>query len=301
MITRVAAAGLTLLVLVTLPARGGGPPATQRAVADPLEPVERAALYFPRPYKWDEIAAFAARGGTRIDFRTDQGQQTAWLMWPTKPAAPARLWVVCGGNAALALDMEPVRQLLERPKDAFVFVDYPGYGACQGLPSPATVRENVVRSVRLAAKRVGIDVDRNPGAVIAFGHSLGCAAALMAVHEFHLRSAVLCSPFTSTREMSERRYGIPAKGAPFAHQFDNRPPLAEMNADGGRAFVFHGSADEVIPLQMSQTLAAEDPTAVRLTVVAGAGHNDVLSKARKQLAAAAATLCADGAGAHARF
>ena len=292
MTTRPPDIGLTLLAWVTLvglSARGGGPPATQRA--DPLEPIERSALYFPRPYEGGEIAAFLARGGTRVDFRTGQGQQTAWLVWPGKPAPPKRLWVVCGGNAARAIDMEQVRQLVGRPRDAFVFVDYPGYGACQGLPGPDSVRENVVGSVRSAAQRVGLDVDRHPGSVIAFGHSLGCAAALMAVHEFHLRSAILCAPFTSTREMSELRFGIPAKGAPFAHQFDNRPPLAEMNANGGRAFVFHGSADEVIPLQMSRTLAAEDPAAVRLTVVAGAGHNDVLSVAQKRLAAAAAVLC----------
>jgi pimeloyl-ACP methyl ester carboxylesterase len=294
MMTKAGAAGLTLLVGITvvdLPARGGGPPATQRSDPDPLEPLERSALYHPRPYRWDEIAAFLSRGGTRINYRTGQGQQTAWLMWPTKPAPPPRLWVVCGGNGARAIDMEPVRRLIDRPNDAFVLIDYPGYGACQGLPGPASVRENVVRSVREAAKRVGLDVDRDPGAVIAFGHSLGCAAALMAVHEFHLRSAVLCAPFTSTREMSEWRFGIPAKGAPFAQQFDNRPPLAEMNANGGRAFLFHGSADEVVPLQMSKTLAAEDADAVRLTVVDGAGHNDLLSKARKQLAATAAALC----------
>ena len=294
MMTRAVATALTLCVgitLVALPTRAAEPPATQQSKADPLEPVERSALYFPRPYTPDEIAAFLARGGSRLDYRTDQGQQTAWLVWPTKPAPPSHLWVVCGGNGALAIDMEPVRQWVNRPNDAFVFVDYPGYGACQGLPGPATVRDNVVQSVRAAANRVGLDVDRNPGKVIAFGHSLGCSAALMAVHAFHLRSAILCAPFTSTREMSELRFGIPAKGAPFAHQFDNRPPLAEMNANGGRAFLFHGSADAIIPLRMSQTLAAEDAKAVRLKVIAGAGHNDLLTKARKPLAAAAATLC----------
>jgi dienelactone hydrolase len=276
--------------LMSLPARGGGPPATRPAVADPLEPIERAGLYFPRPYQPAEIRSFLAHGGIRLDYHTDQGNQSAWLTWPTRPDVPARLWVVFGGNAARAIDMVMVRRAVDRPMDAFLFVDYPGYGACQGLPDPESVRANVVGSVRSAATRVGLDVDRHAEAVVAFGHSLGCAAALMAVHEFHLRSVILCAPFTSTREMSELRFGLPAKGAPFHHQFDNRPPLAEMNTSGGRAFVFHGAADEVIPVQMSKTLAAEDDAAVRLKVIPGAHHNDLITRAQHQIAAAAASI-----------
>ncbi len=277
--------------LIASPARGGPPAETHRTEADPLEPLERAVIYAPRSYEPAEIDAFLARGGTRLDYHTDQGKQSAWLIWPTRPAVPARLWVVCGGNAARAIDMVTVRRVIHRPTDAFLFVDYPGYGACQGQPDPDAVHENVVGAIRSATKRVGLDVDGHAESVIAFGHSLGCAAALMAVHEFHLPSAVLCAPFTSTREMAEQRFGIPAKGAPFHHQYDNRPPLAEMNVNGGRAFIFHGSADEVIPVQMSKTLAAECPTAVRLMVVNGGRHNDVLTRAAHQIAEAAASIC----------
>ena len=96
----------------------------------------------------------------------------------------------------------------------------------------------------------------------------------MAVQEFHLKSAVLVSPYTSTHEMAELRFGM-AKDAPMYHQMDNRPGLAELAKNHGHAWIFHGDDDQVVPVDMSKTLASEFKTVVKLTIVKGAGHNDI--------------------------
>lgn len=268
-------------LLVIAAAASGDVPATQPAT-DPLDLLASKILYYPRKYDTADIDAFVRDGGIQLDYKTPQGKQAAWLITPANDAKVERLWVVCAGNATLALDMSPFCHKLGLASDAFVLVDYPGYGLCEGEPSPGSVRENVKASVLAAAARTGIDVEKKPGSVCVFGHSLGCSASLMAVEEFHLKSAVLCSPFTSTHEMAELKVGL-AKNAPFKHQFDNRPGLKELQTNKGHAWIIHGSADEIIPVQMSKTLAAEFPDVVKLQVIQDARHNDILRLASKQI------------------
>jgi pimeloyl-ACP methyl ester carboxylesterase len=93
---------------------------------------------------------------------------------------------------------------------------------------------------------------------------------------------VLCSPFTSTHEMAELRVGL-AKDAPFSQQFDNRLGLKELQQTKGTAWIIHGADDQIIPVEMSKTLADEFKDVVKLTVIAHAGHNDILSAASQQV------------------
>jgi pimeloyl-ACP methyl ester carboxylesterase len=256
-------------------------PATQSAT-DPLESLESQTLYHPRSYDAGDVDGFLHDGGIQLDYKTSQGKQSAWLVIPAHGVKPERLWIVAGGNGALALDMVPICQASGLKKDAFVFVDYPGYGLCEGKCSPESVRENVKGSMQTAAAKTGIDVQHKPQLVSALGHSLGCAAALFAVEEFHLKSAVLCSPFTSSKEMAELRVGL-SKDAPFRHQFDNRIGLQSLKGDKGHAWIIHGSDDEIIPVEMSKTMAAEFPGVVKLQVIKDAHHNDIFIVGSKEI------------------
>jgi pimeloyl-ACP methyl ester carboxylesterase len=256
-------------------------PAT-RPVNDPLEALESRTLYYPSLYEAGEVDAFLQDGGIRLDYKTPQGSETAFLIPPASAQKADHLWVIASGNAMLALNMASFCRETGFKSDAFVLVDYPGYGLCEGKPNPASIRENMKGAVLVACEQTGIDVKKNPERVSVFGHSLGCAAALLAVEEFHLRSAVLCSPYTSSHEMAERRIGL-AKDAPFAHQIDNRLGLKQLQSDHGHAWIIHGEEDEIIPVQMSKTMAAEFPDVVHLQLIKHAHHNDILNAAAKEI------------------
>jgi hypothetical protein len=219
-----------------------------------------------------------------VNYKTDEGEQAAWLIKQGKGDKPQRLWVMCGGNATLAIELTPIARALPFETDAFLLVDYPGYGACEGSPGPATIRQNMKGSVAAACKELKLDVKDLPKVGRAFGHSLGCAAALMAADEFDLTAAVLIAPFTSTQEMAQK-LGLP-KEFPLRHKYDNRTGLTELAKNKGTAWVFHGVSDEVIPVAMSRALADEFKETVKLNVVVGARHNDVFSRAKKPLAEA---------------
>ena len=139
-----------------------------------LEALERQILYRPGTCTAaDHLKQFQKRGGRRIDFKTSQGSQTAWLIPQSQGAAPERLWVFCAGNGSLGLDLEPVARAAGFNADAFLFVDYPGYGGlCSGKPSPKSIRENARESILAAAKQTNIDPAWLPDRVCVFGHSL---------------------------------------------------------------------------------------------------------------------------------
>jgi pimeloyl-ACP methyl ester carboxylesterase len=164
-----------------------------------------------------------------------------------------------------------------------LFFDYPGYGGlCSGKPSPVTIRESLKEAIPAAAKLTKLDSGSLPDRVCVLGHSLGCAAALMVVEDFHLRSAVLYAPFTSTADMAQVYFGIP-KTIPLQHPFDNRPGLQELAKNHGRAWIIHGDSDTVIPVEMSKTLANEFKDTVRLKIIPGGGHGHIFASAKQEL------------------
>lgn len=238
-------------------------------------------IYFPRPYPAGEVGDWARRtGGKAIDYRTSQGAQRAFLQGNLK--SPVNLWIVCGGNGTVALDWSDWISAHAPKDDAWLLVDFPGYGDCQGAPTPGRIRESLAKCVPLAMAETGV----NAGRLRFFGHSLGSAACLLAATEFRIQRGVLISPFTSTMDMSRAMTGLPL-GFLVSHRFDNGARLAELTARGpGKVIILHGSDDEVIPVAMSRSLAAGQPKTVRLGEIRGGRHNTIQQTHAAEVAAA---------------
>lgn len=242
-------------------------------------------IYFPRPYAQGTTAEWAHRtAGKRIDFKTSQGNQRAFLQGNL--TTPRNLWIVCGGNGTVALDWSEWLENHAPKEDAWLLVDFPGYGDCEGAPSPARIRESLKISVPLAIEQFGWSGPVDPGRLRFFGHSLGGAACLIAASEFKIQRGVLIAPFTSTMDMSRTITGLPL-GFLVWHRFDNSARLAEIAARGpGEVIVFHGTDDETIPVWMSRTLAAQQKQIVRLREIPGGRHNLIQETHAEAVAAA---------------
>jgi pimeloyl-ACP methyl ester carboxylesterase len=230
-------------------------------------------IYFPRPYGAEETAKWSAETrGKPIEFTTSQGRQRAFLQGDLN--SPRNLWIVCGGNGTVALDWSEWLQKHAPPEDAFLLVDFPGYGDCEGYPNPARIRESLQAAVPLATKTLGW-TDPNPTQLRFFGHSLGAAACLIAATEFKIQRGVLLTPFTSTMDMANVVVGLPV-GFLVTHRFDNEARLAELAARGpGEVIILHGSDDESIPVTMGRKLADQRKDVVHYIEVPGARHNNI--------------------------
>jgi pimeloyl-ACP methyl ester carboxylesterase len=229
-------------------------------------------IYFPRPYQagvvgnWEKLTQ-----GRTIDFTTSQGRQRAFLQGNLK--TPRNLWIVCGGNGTVALDWSEWISAHAPDEDAWLLVDFPGYGDCGGMPSPGHIRESLESAVPLACKELGWQDRPDVSRLRFLGHSLGGAACLIAASEFGIQRGVLLAPFTSTMEMSRGLTGLPL-GFLVTHRFDNDARIAELEARGlGKVVILHGIDDEVIPVAMSRQLAAKHGDLIRLVEIPGGRHN----------------------------
>lgn len=242
-------------------------------------------IYFPRPYPPGLAAKWASETpGKVLDFTTSQGPQRAFLQGERKH--PRNLWLVCGGNGAVALDWSNWLLSHGPREDAWLLVDFPSYGDCQGSPSPATIRESFAKLVPAAMQQLGWSADTDTPRLRIFGHSLGAAACLIAAADHHIQRGVLLAPFTSTMDMTREVTGLPL-GCLVRHRYDNSARLADLAKRGpAHILILHGVEDEVIPVTMSRQLATQQPALVELREIANGRHNTLQEDHAAELAQA---------------
>jgi len=248
-------------------------------------------IYHPNPYRAEHETMLRTAKGERVTFTTSQGRQTAFYIPPRAAgsAGPQTIWLCFGGNGSLALHWLPFTDAWD-DRFAYLLVDYPCYGDCEGQPTPGRIRENGKAAFEALAKHLLITTDELQPRLAVLGHSLGAAAALMAAEDLNARRGVLISPFTSMTDMGRIVLGWPLCHLNL-HRFDNRKTMRRVVARPEARFViFHGSEDEVIPPQMGRALAAEHPQAVTFHEIPAAHHNDILSLVQSRIGHAMAEL-----------
>lgn len=248
----------------------------------PLLLFQRHLLYHPRHYAADDAVPAPLE---RLNFTTTDGAQAAWWRAPlgSSGAAPQRVWLVFSGNAGTAWDWVGLRSEPVGPV-GILLIDWPGFGASQGTPSPASILRAADGAVAALAGKLGLSIEDLRRRCGVLGHSMGAAAALQYAEQRGAAAVVLVAPFTSLLAMAQRVVGWPLCEL-LLHRFDNDAALASLaqRADKPPVLILHGDADTTIPLAMSRTLAAAHPGWVRLVEVPGAAHDDVLDLAWSNL------------------
>lgn len=246
-------------------------------------------IYMPRAYTDAELRSFKAAGLVRLTFNNEEGRQTAFWLPPTDPSPAERdrvshHWLVFSGNGGCAVDYRDVAR--SGPKECgWLFVDYPGYGACEGHPTPTSIRANALGAIAALAEELGHESETLKKQLGSFGHSIGAAAALDIAAEVGMERAVIVSPFTSMKDMAAR-YVTPLLTGFLRHRFDNRASLRRLADQGGHVTILHGDADAMIPASMGRTLAEEFPEITTFKLIEGAGHNDVIDRAMNPISEA---------------
>lgn len=234
-------------------------------------------IYHPRSYG----KMLMPSSCKELHYRTSQGGQVSYYLPPQAGGAPRRLWILFAGNASLALEWQHFIPKLHWREDGFLLVEYPGYGRCEGKPSPAAILEGSEAALRELEAQMGA----LPQRLDVMGHSLGAAAALQFAAQHETGQIVLAAPFTSLNDMAKR-----IVGRPFAyllkHDFDNRSMLARIagQAHPPKVTIFHGLDDDLIPPSMGQELAELHPGFVRFRPVPDGRHESILYDAVEQIA-----------------
>ncbi len=257
-----------------------------------LASCQSSLIYYPRPYDSVALTNFQQRGGRQIEVKTSQGKQVAFYLPPSHASAqpPEFFWLVFGGNGSLSLDYAD-ETLRWDARAGYLFVDYPGYGLCEGSPNPTRIEESIVSlATKMKDEWHWTDSELSARSGV-FGHSIGCAAALIAADRLQINRAVLCATFTTMTDMAQRTVGWPLCYL-NRHRFDNVARLNSLTARNAQVRIFHGTADEIIPVTMGRELAQKFPKNVRLTEVQDSHHNEVVQDAGEEIGAAMRELSA---------
>ncbi|WP_445250052.1 alpha/beta hydrolase [Microcoleus sp. OTE_8_concoct_300] len=152
-------------------------------------------------------------------------------------------------------------------------IDYRGYGKSQGdFPSESQVYEDAQLAWDYLVKQRGV----NPNQIYIYGHSLGGAIAIdLAVRHPEAAGLIVEGSFTSTRAMVDFQKGLfwlfPIDWL-LTQRFDS---LSKVDRLQMPVLFIHGTADNVVPVEMSKKLFDAAPEPKQLYIVPDGGHNNV--------------------------
>lgn len=217
-------------------------------------------ILFPAPSA-PPISPAEDRGDVRIA-RLGPDRVEAWFLPPRGGGPPAPAVLFTHGNGERIDDwLVPFSALPDSGVGALL-LEYPGYGRSGGRPSESSIREAVVAAWDYLEAQPEVD----PGRIVAWGRSLGGAAAARLSRERDPAALVLESTFTGVRPLA-RRFGLLG---PLVR--DPLESLAAVAAYRGPVLVIHGEEDTLVPAEHGRALAAAAASGELLLLPCG--HND---------------------------
>jgi pimeloyl-ACP methyl ester carboxylesterase len=248
---------------------------------------QHSMLYHPRPYD-ASYENLLPDDGVELPFDTIAGKQIAfYLPHGTGTHLPKHIWVAFCGNASLALDWVWLLEKDRNSDDAFLLIDYPGYGKSQGYATIGTTRAAADKALEALAVHLGVTKTQIDPRLNVIGHSWGTAVALDFATRHPVQRVILIAVFTTLREEAAT-----VVGGFLSHllieNYNNRACLRELanRSPTPRVIIFHGTNDDIIPVRMGRELAETFPAIVSFHPVKGGDHISVLGQAEGEILAA---------------
>jgi pimeloyl-ACP methyl ester carboxylesterase len=187
--------------------------------------------------------------------------QTSGLHWPA-PSADAPTIVMFHGNGETIFHGLTMGAEMHRRGRGVLLVEYRGYGTQYGEPpTEAMLYEDAEAAIAWLAER-GVSNEK----LHVFGWSLGSGVAAEMAYRGRGTELVLVSPFTSITDMGRRFAPFLPVSLLMKHRLDT---IGKAPSIRQPTLVIHGDADELIPFQMGEKVAAALPNAKLVRVERG--------------------------------
>jgi fermentation-respiration switch protein FrsA (DUF1100 family) len=226
--------------------------------------IENFFVFFPHT-TFDETPEDLHLQYQDVYFNTKDGIRLHGWLFPNSRDYPIILF--CHGNAGnISHRLENVRDLLEKKLQVFIF-DYRGYGRSDGRPS----ERGLYRDGEAAYDHLVREGRFRPEDIILFGRSLGAAVAIDLSLKRDVRSLVLESAFTSTKDMAKTMLLFSLLSPLLPANYNNLKKIEHVAVP---KLIIHGGRDEIVPSSMGRKLfdAAKSPK--YFFPIEEAGHND---------------------------
>ena len=207
-----------------------------------------------------------------------EGHVHGWWIPAPKTTTNAPVIVYAHGNASNLSDLVFRFQQFHDWGYAVMAIDYRGYGESSGpFPSEQRVYEDIEAAWQYLTQQRQIAADR----IVLYGQSIGGAIALnLAVAHPEAAGLIMESSFTSMRDMVDYRFPLLPKVMPIdwilTQQFDSIEKLRSLQLP---LLLIHGTADNIVPVTMSQQLYDETVSARKATshliLIEAGNHNSL--------------------------
>ncbi|MCT2585370.1 alpha/beta hydrolase [Actinophytocola gossypii] len=203
-------------------------------------------------------------GARDVELRTADGLTLgAWYV-PARGTGTGVTVLVAAGNAGNRAARAPLAAALRERGMSVLLFDYRGYGGNPGDPT----EDGLALDVRAARRYL---VERGAERIVYFGESLGAAVVAELATEHPPCGLLLRSPFTELADVAAELYPF----LPVRLLLKDRFRVAEhVRRVRVPTTVVYGSADEIVPVMLSRTVAEAAAGPVTTVEVPGAGHND---------------------------
>lgn len=235
--------------------------------------------------RWQRDIIFAVKLGENRRW-SDAPERTEIFDIPLTGTDTVRAWYLAqaNANAPTVLYLHGSRTNLNRSTFrmerwasmgySVLAIDYRGFGESTSIcPSQASA----VRDAKAAMEELALR-QPDPSLRFIYGHSLGGAIAVALAEQLDQRDfagLILESTFTNIRDMlaGSRWAGasIPGLALLITQPFDS---LSSIKTIENPILLLHGTADDVVPHTMSDTLRAAANGSTQLVKIDGASHSD---------------------------
>ena len=239
-----------------------------------LDLKQRELIFRPAKQTWEGLGqtdlAFQENWIPLAQSTDDHRGIYSWWLPASRADAPAILFLH-GACWNLSWHVERIRRWQEMGFSV-LGIDYRGFGESPGdLPTEAGVYEDAQRGWEHLRQLAPYASQR-----MIYGHSLGGAIAIELATRYRDMDAVIAeSTFTSIRDMA-RVQAKAARWLPVSallnHRFDSIAKVEKLDAP---ILFLHGTADEVVPHRMSQTLYEKARAPKELVLFPELGHSNI--------------------------
>lgn len=239
-----------------------------------LDLKQRELIFRPAKETWEGIGqtdfAFQEYWIPLANSTVDQRGIHSWWLPAACADSPAILFLH-GACWSLSWHVERIRRW-QAMGFSVLGIDYRGFGESPGdLPTEAGVYEDAQRGWEHLRHLAPYASQR-----MIYGHSLGGAIAIELATRYRNMDAVIVeSTFTSIRDMAR----VQTKAARWLpvnailnHRFDSISKVAKLDAP---ILFLHGTADEVVPHHMSESLYAKAKAPKELVLFPELGHSNI--------------------------
>jgi fermentation-respiration switch protein FrsA (DUF1100 family) len=226
--------------------------------------VENFFIFYPQT-SFDAVPSDWRLSCENVYFDTEDKKKLHGWFFPLEEDAPVLLF--CHGNAGnISHRLENVKFLLDQHLQVFIF-DYRGYGKSGGRPSEMGLYRDGLAAYDFLMNRKGIP----PHKIVPFGRSLGASVAIEISLRREVKSLILESAFTSTKEMAKTMFLFGLFSPLLPSHFNNLKKITPVNVP---KLIIHGEDDEIVPFKMGEQLYHTAQPPKYFFPIKGAGHND---------------------------